>query len=154
MRKNDKNSFLLCVIALLLLSYFSDYAAGDPIEFPLDNGGRAIIFASQNSIYILGVELGEDVPGWQDIITWKGPGCAIIDQEDYWWCGNPWRDGHISTAFAYKLNVMFPKGCEGRICFSITGHAEYGEICIEDETGRVNIEIDILDISTIRSNID
>lgn len=64
MLKNKKNGYLLGVIVLLFVVSFSDYAIADPIEFPLDNGGRAMIFADQNSLYLRGVVLGEDVPAW------------------------------------------------------------------------------------------
>ena len=146
MLKNKKNGYLLSVIVLLFVVSFSDYAIADWIEFPLDNGGYALISIDRNRLHLWGMELGEDAPAWQDLLTWKGPGCAIIAQEDHWICDNPWVDGEISTAFYYIITVMFPKGCEGRICFSITGYPEYGEICIEDEAGGVSIEIDILDI--------
>jgi hypothetical protein len=86
------------------------------------------------------------VPDWQDLLTWNGPECAIFDVTDYWDCANPWVNDDISTAFHYKIQVLFPKNCEGDVCFSVVGRQDLGEICIEDETGRINLEINILDV--------
>lgn len=93
---------------------------------------------------ISGIVLGDNVPGWEQLVSWEGPTCVIINAYG-WSCGNPPRGGQISTAFHYRVNVLYPKGCKGQGCFSIINHPEYGQICIGDDIGNIAICVDILD---------
>lgn len=136
---------LFAIIALILLIYFPQKSNAQSFIFPLDNGGYAAVKFDHNTLYVFGIVIGDQVPNWSDLVLWEGPACAIFNVY-FWSCGNPPRNGRISTGFSYRLTIIFPKGCKGRGCFSIINHPEFGQICIDDDTGNIAICVDILDV--------
>ncbi|UCC81109.1 MAG: hypothetical protein JSW64_07055 [Candidatus Zixiibacteriota bacterium] len=97
------------------------------------------------TIRLTGNTVGAQRPTLEELLEITGPDCAHAEVVDAWDCQNPMRNGTISLAYGYTLQIYGDPGCEGELCISQVAYPKSADICY-DFNNDFNIEALILDI--------